>query len=222
MTPDLYGHGRTPPWGDSRDMCLDDEVDLIEPLFGPAGDRLHLIGHSWGGAIAMKAGLRYPSRVVSMVLYEPALWSLLIAAEPQGSHAREILACRDRVQLHMDGGDFIRSGECFVEYWVGPGVWESMAESRRTSIAAGMRAAGSEFVASLNEETPLRAFAALDVPVLVLTGEKSKAPAKALAALVFSILPQARLVELEGVGHMGPVTHPEKVNQEIERFLLRL
>ena len=33
------------------------------------------------------------------------------------------------------------------------------------------------------------------------------------------VLPNLKLIELEGLGHMGPITHPEAVNTAIEAFL---
>jgi pimeloyl-ACP methyl ester carboxylesterase len=67
--------------------------------------------------------------------------------------------------------------------------------------------------------TPLSAFAAANVPTLFLTGTKSKASALAVARLLTAVLPRVRIEEIEGVGHMAPVTHPDTVNALIERFL---
>jgi hypothetical protein len=57
------------------------------------------------------------------------------------------------------------------------------------------------------------------VPTLLLAGTKSKASALAIARLVTAVLSRVRIEEIEGVGHMAPVTHPETVNPLIERFL---
>ena len=82
-----------------------------------------------------------------------------------------------------------------------------------------MRAVKSEWHAVFHEPTPLSGFAAVNVPTLFLTGTKSKASALAVARLVTAVLPRVRIEEIEGVGHMAPVTHPDKVNSLIERFL---
>ena len=82
-----------------------------------------------------------------------------------------------------------------------------------------MRTVKSEWHAAFYEPTPLRAFAAVTVPTLFLTGTKSKASALAVARLVTSVLPRVRIEEIEGAGHMAPVTHPDTVNPLIERFL---
>ena len=59
-------------------MRLDDELALLNSVFRAAGDRFHLIGHSYGGAIALKAALADRKRVLSLVLYETVLFSALI------------------------------------------------------------------------------------------------------------------------------------------------
>jgi pimeloyl-ACP methyl ester carboxylesterase len=222
IAPDLYGHGRTPPWPQHRGMYVDDEVDLLEPVFEMAGPGFHLIGHSWGGAIAMKAALRHLPRVLSLILFEPALWSLLLAHDPGCPASREIIVNRDETQRMIDAGDFAAAGEYFIDYWVTKGAWKGMTESRRSAFAAGMCGASPEWHASFHETTPLSAFAAIDVPTLLLSGAQSTIPARAMTGLASSVLPHAEIVELEGAGHMGPVTHPEAVNKAVEAFLAGL
>ena len=221
ISPDLYGHGGTPPWPGERGMCVDDEVDLLEPVFRLV-ERFHLVGHSWGGAIALKAALRHLPRLESMVLFEPALWSLLIAEDPDSDAAREISKGHDDTQRLLDGGDYDRAGEYFIDYWIGPGTWIGMTQARRSAFADSMHGASPEWHASSHETIPLSAFAAVDVPVLLLSGTKSAAPGRAITRLLASVLPHVTVVGLAGIGHMGPVTHPDMVNAEIEAFLKKV
>src|SRR5262249_34717060 len=92
---ELYGSGRTVAWPQGEPMLLDDEIALLRSVFLAAGDRFHLVGHSYGGAIALKAALTHQHRLVSLVLYEPVLFSVLMASAPQSDAAREIVAVRD-------------------------------------------------------------------------------------------------------------------------------
>ena len=62
---------------------------------------------------------------------------------------------------------------------------------------------------------------ALDVPVLLMVGSKSPLSSRAVARRLARLLPRAERVELEGLGHMGPITHPELVNERIRAFLER-
>jgi len=216
---DLYGSGKTAAWPQDQPMHLDDELALLSSVFRAAGDRFHLIGHSFGGAVALKAALADRDRLLSLVLYEPALFSALIADAPEMAAAREILAVRDDTIRLVDEGNLNASAQRFVDYWGGDGTWAATPESRRPVLAAAMRAVKSEWHAAFYEPTPLSAFAAVTVPTLFLTGTNSKASALAVARLVAAVLPSVRIEEIEGVVHMAPVTHPDTVNLIIERFL---
>jgi pimeloyl-ACP methyl ester carboxylesterase len=216
---DLYGSGKTSAWPYDRPMYLDDEVALLDPVFQAAGQRFHLIGHSFGGAVALKAALGNSACLLSLVLYEPVLFSILVADAPDSPPAREILAVRDETLRFADEGNLNASAQRFVDYWMGDGTWAATPEARRPGLAAAMRAVKPEWHAAFHEPTPLRAFAALDVPTLFLTGTRSTAAARAVAGLLTAVLPRVQVEEIEGVGHMAPLTHPDRVNPLIERFL---
>ncbi|HEX5503763.1 MAG TPA: hypothetical protein VFW96_14160 [Thermomicrobiales bacterium] len=55
-----------------------------------------------------------------------------------------------------------------------------------------------------------------------LAGSAAPFPGRALANLLAPALPRAELLEFAGVGHTGPVTHPDRVIAAIERFLDRV
>jgi len=216
---DLYGSGKTAAWPQDQPMYLDDELTLLSSVFRAAGDRFHLVGHSFDGAIALKAALADPGRLISLVLYEPVLFSVLMADSPQSAAAREILAVRDDTNRLVDEGKLNASAHRFIDYWMGEGTWAATPEARRPVLAAAMRAVKPEWHAAFHEPAPLKAFAAIDVPTLFLTGTGSKASARAVAGLLTTVLPRVHVEEIDGVGHMAPLTHPDKVNPLIERFL---
>ena len=71
------------------------------------------------------------------------------------------------------------------------------------------------------EATPLAAFHSLDIPVLYMVGKRSTLSARGVSRLLANALPRAVLLEFDELGHMGPITHPEPVNEAIVRFLER-
>jgi pimeloyl-ACP methyl ester carboxylesterase len=110
----------------------------------------------------------------------------------------------------------------FVDHWSGPGSWDRTPEARRAPIAASVAHVGGWGDALFGEPAPLAAFSRLEIPVLLLVGTESPASSRGVARLLAPALPRVELVELEGLGHMGPVTHPEIVNRAIARFLERV
>jgi pimeloyl-ACP methyl ester carboxylesterase len=59
---DSWGSGRTAEWPSDRVIRLADEVELLQPLLDSASGPLHLVGHSYGAAVALKAALLHPGR----------------------------------------------------------------------------------------------------------------------------------------------------------------
>ena len=64
----LFGYGRTTPWPDDRAQTLDDQAELVAALAETIGQPIHLVGHSFGAAVAMKAALSLSPRVASLIL----------------------------------------------------------------------------------------------------------------------------------------------------------
>jgi pimeloyl-ACP methyl ester carboxylesterase len=79
----------------------------------------------------------------------------------------------------------------------------------------------SQWQAIFADPTPLSGYASLQVPTLLLTGARSPAPSRAVAALLTRTLPNLNTIELADTGHMAPVTHPDQVNALIEAHVAR-
>ena len=157
-----------------------------------------------------------------MALYEPTLFALVEAASPPPNDADGICAAVARSVAALDGGDADRAASHFIDYWMGAGSWAHTPEARKAPIAASIRNIRSWSHALLREPTPLQAFAALDMPILYMTGKKSPASARGVAKILTRILPRVEVIEFDDLGHMAPVTHPDAVNAAIARFLERL
>jgi pimeloyl-ACP methyl ester carboxylesterase len=219
LAVDLHGAGRSPAWRGGRPLTLADEVALLEPALAATGARFHLIGHSYGGAVALKIALAHPHWVASLTVFEPVLFSLLMADDPGQPAAREIAAVRADTSAAADRGDLHGAGARFVDYWTGAGTWAAMSERRRAAIAAAMTGLKDQWHAVFEEPAPLAALGRLDMPALCLIGARSPESSRAVSRLLVKTLPRVMAVELAGVGHLGPVTHAERVNALIEQHL---
>ena len=221
FAPDLYGAGKSPEWPSDRVISLRDEVALIEPVLAMAQPPLALVGHSYGAAVALIAALATPGRIRALALYEPTLFAVLDADTPPPNAADDIRTVVREASRAVDAGDHDEAAERFIDYWMGAGSWERMPAQRKVPIAASVASVGRWGHALLTEPIPLEAFRSLRIPVLYMVGKASPAAAHGVARVLTRTLPNVEVVEFEGIGHMGPVTHPEVVNPVIGRFLGR-
>jgi len=219
LAADSYGAGRSPAWPADRTIALRDEVALLEPVFACAGDPFALVAHSYGAAVALIAAIAQPHRISALALYEPTLFALVDADQPPPNDADGIRNTVAGAAAALDAGDPPGAAECFIDFWMGKGAWASMPEARQAPIAASMVNVRGWAKALLDERTPLAAFARLDIPVLYMMGKASPASSRRVGRLLTQVLPRVEVVEFEGVGHMGPITHPELINRTIARFL---
>ncbi len=221
LAADSYGVGKSPAWPTDRPVWLRDEVALLEPVLARAGDHFALVAHSYGAAVALIAAIAEPHRVRVMALYEPTLFALLDAESPPPNDADGIRGAVAHAGAALDAGDPARAAECFIDFWMGAGAWAHMPEPRKGPIATAVTNVRGWANALFGEPTPLRAFAELNVPVLYMVGKNSPASSRGVARVLTRVLPRVEIVEFEGLGHMGPVTHPEVVNEAISNFLER-
>jgi pimeloyl-ACP methyl ester carboxylesterase len=221
LAPDSYGSGKSPDWPSDRIISLRDEVALIEPVLARAGSPLTLVGHSYGAAIALVGAVAHPGRVRAIALYEPTLFALLDAETPPPNEAEGIRSAVARASIALDAGNPDAAAEHFIDYWMGSGTWQRTPDQRKPAIAASVTNVRRWAHALFTEPTPLAAFRSLDVPVLLMVGKRSTPSALGVARLLTTALPRVELVEFEDLGHMGPMTHPDPVNEVIARFLER-
>jgi pimeloyl-ACP methyl ester carboxylesterase len=222
LAPDSYDAGKSPSWPSSRVIGLRDEVALIEPVLARAGSPLMLVGHSYGAAIALIAAVVNPGRVRAMALYEPTLFSLLDAESPPPNEADGIRHAVAAAGVALDAGDRDTAAAHFIDYWMGAGAWDQTPELRKPPIAAAVMNVRRWAHALFTEPTPLEGFRTLDIPVLYMVGKRSTRSAFGVARLLTSALPRVELLEFDALGHMGPITHAEIVNDAIAKFFERV
>lgn len=222
VAPDLYGSGRSPDWPSRTRIALADEVALVQPALAAAGNAFALVGHSYGGALALKVALAMPQRVRALALYEPTLFALVDAAGPPPNRADGIRQTVLRSGALLDAGDEEGAARCFIDFWSGDGTWAALPQERQPAIRTATTNIRRWGHALFTEPATADRLARLDVPVLLMRGAQTREPAIAVADLLEQVLPRVQVRHFEGAGHMGPVTHARAVNDAIAAFLQAL
>lgn len=217
LAPNLRGYGGTPAWAEPRPQTLDDAADVVlaccEGLQGP----IRLVGHSYGGAVALWAARRLGARLSHLALYEPMLPGLL---RPHGrlDAAAEAEALHADVQRHGAAGDWLALAERFTDYFNGDGSWAASPAPRRTAIAAALPPNVAEWDPVM-APLPADAFVDIRAGCLLLCGARTRPALREIAELLARHYPRWQFERLEGCGHMAPLTHGDVVNRRLAAFL---
>jgi pimeloyl-ACP methyl ester carboxylesterase len=201
LAPDLPGHGRS---GGEPLTSIGAMADWTAALIKTAGARdARIVGHSMGSLVALETAARHPDKVNAIALICTAAAmrvspDLLHAAE-SGDHA-----AIDMVVIWGHGRQAGIGGSLAPGLWMLGGADRLLERSRPgvlyTDLAACAAYGGG-----------LAAAAKVNVPAIVVLGERDlMTPANAGRELA-AALPNARVVTLKGAGHMLMSERPDEV-----------
>lgn len=218
---EFHGHGLRPDWpDDARQFALSHDARLVEPLLHLAGGA-HLIGHSYGAAVALRLASTHPHLVHSVVAFEPVLFRLLLEDTQQPLYGQELLRAVRAMQERLAAGQPMQAARLFTEFW-SPGYWAAMPPGAQQAMQIRMPSIMRQFPALMGEPLARDVLARLHAPMLFLTGSRTVAAARRMGQLLRAALPLAEHEELPGMGHLGPITHPRAVNERIRQFLAQV
>ena len=114
FAPEHYGCERTGPWTGTHAFTLADEAARTIDLIDRSVNKVHLVGHSYGGGVALHVALARPARIASLALYEPSAFHLLkIMGDRDAAAFAEIADIMRVTAQGVIAGDYARCGSCF-------------------------------------------------------------------------------------------------------------
>jgi pimeloyl-ACP methyl ester carboxylesterase len=219
LTPDLHGHGAGPAWQDTpADIVATDAARIARMAANASGD-VHLVGHSYGGALALRVALYHPESVASVAVYEPIALRALFDYDRHHRAAVEVAELAGAIRAALAAGDPARAAWCLVDYWSGTGRWDELAPDAQAAIAERMPVVLAQFTALGNDVVRLWDYASVRQPVLYLTGSETRIATRRAAELLQYTLPEVYWVTMEAMGHLGPITHADAVAERIANFV---
>jgi pimeloyl-ACP methyl ester carboxylesterase len=205
LAMDLLGCGETDAWPDADRFDIDEDLAIVQAVAEQAAAPAHVVGHSYGGALALRLASRAPSLVRSLTVFEPVAFGVLEAHDPEG--AASLNAAMHPAFLDPLTGGSPAWVERFIDFWNGPGAWGRMGPGRKAALAATGRKSWLEVCGLLRN--PDRSFD-IRCPTLLLQGTRSPRAAEGVCRVLEGMIPGARRIVLDGAGHMAPVEEPKR------------
>ena len=217
VTPNLLGYSGANDGFEQ--LRLEDEVAAVMQQIDDNAGPLHLVGHSFGGAVALRLASMYPERIASLTVYEPVWFSLLFDSEMGGEEILEI----DRIQKLLGSSSRfgqMRGVQDFINYWAGGDGWSYIPAEQQDRLINLASKAAAEFGALMAAGPATQELYNLDIPVRLLCGMNTRSSARRISELLAEIVPGVEYQPLPGLAHMAPVTNADDVNPVIVDHIL--
>jgi pimeloyl-ACP methyl ester carboxylesterase len=212
---------------------VDDLVGLLGALDLPSA---HLVGHSWGGFIALLTAIRHPARVRSVVLMEPPVLTLFVSPQPRPSEILRLFLSRpatalaiarfgvsvfERARKAYLRGDDEAALQAFGRGVLGDAGFERLSDERMAQVHDNQPAARAQILGE--GFPPLRDedVRGVTVPALLLLGEESPAIFRRLTDRLAELLPDSERGVISGASHLMHEDNPLAVSEIILDFLER-
>lgn len=202
------------------DLSIADLAADALALVESSDTAVHLVGHSYGGAIALFLAAQRPEKIASVGVYEPAAFHVLNPVDAAAHSAlREAKDFRQQLDTLIAANKLTPAAALFVDFWNGESTWSSLSSNAQASMTRKIERCVIELAACFGTGLPPLTLSELHVPVMVLRGEHAKTCMNSIACTLKNQLPQCATPIVYGAGHMGPMTHTQQVTAYLADFI---
>ena len=174
-------------------------------------ERPHVVGLSFGGALALELYRRHPGVPATLVLVSAyAGWGGSLPTDVAAQRLRQALALSEL------------SGEEFVGTLLPTMFSEGTAPEAVAAFGASMRSfhpAGFRAMARASAGNVRGVLGRIEVPTLLVYGDQDVRAPLAVAEDLHAAIPGSRLVVLPGIGHACSIEAPDEFNRVVRDFL---
>lgn len=219
--PDMVGHGRARDWdgqGDLHSLCTRDALDLAAQMAAVSGP-IDLIGHSFGGTVALRIALERPELLRSIVLIEPVLFAAARADE--APEYPDFIATHRVFEVMLRAGDLHAAARHFQSIWGDGRDFGAAPKSVQRYIMDRLHLILAQTDALHNDSAGIMGYLRLEamgLPVLLISGSDSPPIVGAITRSLANRLPNVTQMTIQGARHMAPITHPQQVAAALVAF----
>jgi pimeloyl-ACP methyl ester carboxylesterase/uncharacterized protein YjiS (DUF1127 family) len=214
VTTSLLGYGGTAERRAAFDADIAHEAEIVEAVIRRAATPVHLVGHSFGGLVAVAVALRNKVTLLSLTLIEAPAAELLRQAG-EHAHYRAIRTMTGAYFAAFHAGEREAIG-AMIDFYGGPGTFAAWPPRVRAYAVEMTPVNMLDWACAYGFAPDPAALARIAVPTLVLRGAASHPAMQRISALLAHGIaaesaPRASLVTMSGASHFMILTHAEEL-----------
>ncbi len=216
QTPDLPGWGTAQPLPETAEKSTRAMAMAMDRLIKAQPGRILLVGHSYGGNVALHIALKNRKKISGILLFEPVFYRALELIRTTEILAESTTFFNSYFE-RVAAGNFEAISEV-IEYLFGADLYSKFPERVQTFLVQAAEKNVVNVRASISEDLTMQQLAEFDCPAVVVHGGSSPRHLKAVSTALAQLLPQAELVVIPGANHGMLSSHAPEVARIIENM----
>jgi len=213
----LCGYGQTDETRSLDDLDIHHLTNVVDTVAEKVGEPFHLVGHSFGGTVALAAALHKPLNVLSIATFEAnPLWILREDAD------RSLFG--DTHSMSEAFEDAYNSGERdaaarIIDFWGRPGAFASMPEAVQDYCRSTTFSNVLDWRTAFRFEAISSDYSKLTIPVLLVRGSLANSAMVQITDRLKACIPNSKSEVIDGAGHFLITSHAADCGASLAKFL---
>jgi pimeloyl-ACP methyl ester carboxylesterase len=217
VTTSLLGYGGTTERRTTGDPSIAYEAEVLESVVRNAGNGVHLVGHSFGGLVALAVVLRGGVPLASLTIVEAPAAELL-RERGEAEHYRAFHRMTDAYFAAFESGNAEAIAE-MIDFYGGAGTFASWPLRVRRYAVETTPVNILDWASAYGFPLSAASLAAINIPVLIVRGGASHPAIQRANGLLGEYLNAAELATIDGAAHFMIATHANEVAKLISRHV---
>ncbi len=191
------------------------EAEDLEKLRKEIGiEKFNIVGHSYGGLIALAYANQYQDRLESITISEPPVLSIEGCDESLRTTEKGLI---EALKASFNKKDTTVVMKTIFEFFVGEDIQNQIPPEALEALKANL----SEMEALSNSENPFPNLnTSFDLPTMIITSENEIPVLICTNESLISNTPDAKHIKITGASHDMWITHPEVMSSHLKEFIL--
>lgn len=205
ITTSLLGFGATHDTRTVTDFGMDHQVALIHAVIARIDAPVHLVGHSFGGAVALATALAGRADIRSISTFEANPLGMLRERGRDDLYQQARQLC-DRFEAALGVGEADAPGQ-IIDFWDGPGTFAALPKPVQDYCVKTAGVNLLDWYTAFDFAADTSDFSTLVIPTLVVRSEMSNPLMTDITAALSETLPDAVAAVVPGAGHSLIISH---------------